>query len=77
LRRRPRWAKQALHLRLALPSMSRVRNPYDNAKAESFTKTLKQEEINGGRRLHYRYDLACSAAEMQRHLGSEFVGAQA
>jgi putative transposase len=28
------------------PSMSRVGNPYDNAKAESFIKTLKQEEIN-------------------------------
>jgi putative transposase len=27
--------------------MSRIRNPYDNAKAESFTKTLKQEEIDG------------------------------
>ena len=27
--------------------MSRVGNPYDNAKAESFMKTLKQEEING------------------------------
>jgi putative transposase len=28
-------------------SMSRVGNPYDNAKAESFIKTLKQEEVNG------------------------------
>src|SRR5262249_11788209 len=28
------------------PSMSRIGNPYDNAKAESFMKTLKQEEIN-------------------------------
>jgi putative transposase len=28
-------------------SMSRVANPYDNAKAESFMKTLKTEEING------------------------------
>ena len=27
--------------------MSRVGNPYDNAKAESFMKTLKQEEISG------------------------------
>lgn len=26
-------------------SMSSVRNPYDNAKAESFFKTLKQEEV--------------------------------
>ncbi len=28
-------------------SMSRVGNPYDNARAESFIKTLKQEEIDG------------------------------
>lgn len=30
-----------------LASMSRPGNPYDNAKAESFMKTLKQEEIDG------------------------------
>jgi transposase InsO family protein len=29
------------------PSMSRIGNPYDNAKAESFMKTAKQEEIDG------------------------------
>src|SRR5262249_13214943 len=29
------------------PSMSRVANPYDNAKAESFMKTLKHEEVDG------------------------------
>jgi transposase InsO family protein len=29
------------------PSMSRIGNPYDNAKAESFMKTLKQEEADG------------------------------
>ena len=29
------------------PSMSRVANPYDHAKAESFMKTLKQEEVDG------------------------------
>ena len=29
------------------PSMSRVGNPYDNARAESFIKTLKQEEVDG------------------------------
>ncbi len=29
----------------ALISMSAVGNPYDNAKAESFFKTLKQEEV--------------------------------
>jgi putative transposase len=33
------------------PSMSRVGNPYDNAQAESFMKTLKQEEVDG---CHYR-----------------------
>lgn len=29
------------------PSMSRIGNPYDNAKAESFMKTLKNEEVDG------------------------------
>jgi len=29
------------------PSMSRIGNPYDNAKAESFMNTLKQEEVDG------------------------------
>jgi transposase InsO family protein len=29
------------------PSMSRIGNPYDNAKAESFMKTLKYEEADG------------------------------
>lgn len=29
------------------PSMSRVGSPYDNAKAESFMRTLKQEEVDG------------------------------
>ena len=28
-------------------SMSRVGNPYDNAKAESFMKTLKADEVDG------------------------------
>jgi putative transposase len=28
-------------------SMSRVANPYDNAQAESFMKTLKHEEVDG------------------------------
>jgi putative transposase len=31
------------------PSMSRIGNPYDNARAESFMKTLKQEEVDGRR----------------------------
>ncbi len=29
--------------------MRRVGNPYDNAKAESFMKTLKQEQVQGHR----------------------------
>src|SRR5262249_27839785 len=29
------------------PSMSRVGNPYDNAKAERFMRTLKTEQIDG------------------------------
>jgi transposase InsO family protein len=34
-----------LHAHAIRPSMSRVGNPYDNAKAESFFKTLKAEEV--------------------------------
>ena len=30
-----------------IASMSRPGNPYDNAKAESFMKTLKTEEVDG------------------------------
>jgi putative transposase len=38
---------QLLKARGILISMSRLGNPYDNAKAESFMKTLKQEEVDG------------------------------
>jgi transposase InsO family protein len=41
------------------PSMSRIGNPYDNAVAESFMKTLKQEEID---RRAYRNIAHASAA---------------
>jgi putative transposase len=37
---------ERLEARKIAPSMSRVANPYDNAKAESFMKTLKAEEVN-------------------------------
>lgn len=43
-----------------LPSMSRAGCPYDNAMAESFMKTLKQEQVNGS---DYR-DLAHATAEI-------------
>jgi putative transposase len=46
------------------PSMSRVGNPYDNAKAESFMKTLKQEEVDGR---DYR------DAEQARHMIGSFI----
>ncbi len=39
--------RHRLDTRAIAVSMSRVANPYDNAKAESFMKTLKAEEVNG------------------------------
>jgi putative transposase len=44
------------------PSMSRIGSPYDNAQAESFMKTLKQEEVDGR---SYR-----DANEARRMIGS-------
>jgi len=38
---------QVLGAHKIIASMSRPANPYDNAKAESFMKTLKQEEVDG------------------------------
>jgi transposase InsO family protein len=38
---------KALEARGIAASMSRVGNPYDNAKAESFMATLKAEEVDG------------------------------
>ena len=38
---------ERLEQRKIAVSMSRPANPYDNAKAESFMKTLKTEEVNG------------------------------
>jgi putative transposase len=46
------------------PSMSRAGNPYDNARCESFMKTLKQEEIHSRQ---YR-----DRADLEAHIG-EFL----
>lgn len=46
------------------PSMSRIACPYDNAQAESFIKTLKQEEVDGRT---YR-DLAQAKTEIGRFI---------
>ena len=48
----------------AQPSMSRVGNPYDNAKAESFMKTLKEEQV----RHHQWRDLNALRADLSRFL---------
>ena len=40
-------------------SMSRVGNPYDNAKAESFIKTLKVEEADGRLYRHHKEAKRC------------------
>ena len=45
-----------------LTSMSRVANPYDNAKAESFMKTLKHEEVDGS--------LYRDASQARRNIGA-------
>jgi putative transposase len=47
-----------------VPSMSRIACPYDNAMAESFMKTLKQEEVDGRA---YR-DLAHAQAAIGRFI---------
>ncbi len=39
--------REKLVERGVLISMSRAGNPYDNAKAERFMRTLKEEEVNG------------------------------
>jgi putative transposase len=43
-------------------SMSRIGNPYDNAKAESFMKTLKSEQVDGS---NYR-----DAGQARRSIGA-------
>jgi putative transposase len=51
-----------LNTRGIAASMSRLGNPYDNAKAESFMKTLKAEEIYGK---HYT-----NIEEARHHIGA-------
>ncbi len=48
------YAKKLERHKIAL-SMSRPGNPYDNAKAESFMKTLKKEEVNGKAYTHLEH----------------------
>ena len=48
------------------PSMSRAGNPYDNARCESFIKTLKAEEIHT-RQYRDRADLEMHIAEFLEH----------
>src|SRR5215470_5242381 len=40
-------------------SMSRPGNPYDNAWAESFMKTLKAEEVDGRRYRNFNHAKSC------------------
>ena len=47
-------------------SMSRVGNPYDNAKAERFIRTLKSEEIDGTRYRDHRDAAGHSAPSSTR-----------
>jgi transposase InsO family protein len=51
-------------------SMSRAGNPYDNAKAESFMKTLKSEEVY----LHQYRDQEEARASMQRFIEEVYNG---
>ncbi len=47
------------------PSMSRIGNPYDNARMESFYKTLKNEEVN----LQDYLDLDDAQQHLDRFIG--------
>ncbi len=55
---------RALEAAGVIPSMSRGGCPYDNAKAESFMKTLKTEEVDGSA---YR-DLAHARASVRNFI---------
>jgi transposase InsO family protein len=49
-----------------LASMSRIGNPYDNAKAESFMKTLKTEEVDGTAYRDLRHAKRCIGAFIEQ-----------
>jgi transposase InsO family protein len=51
-------------------SMSRTGNPYDNAKAESFMKTLKAEEVH----LHQYRDYDQARASIQQFIAEVYNG---
>ena len=53
---------RALEAARVIPSMSRGGCPYDNAKAESFMKTLKTEEIDGSAYRDLAHARACVGA---------------
>jgi transposase InsO family protein len=50
---------RALEAAGVIPSMSRAGCPYDNAKAESFMKTLKTEEVDGSAYRDLHHATAC------------------
>ena len=52
----------ALEAARVIPSMSRGGCPYDNAKAESFMKTLKTEEVDGSAYRDLVHARACVGA---------------
>ena len=54
--------RQRLEARGLRLSMSRAGNPYDNAKAERFMRTLKDEEVNG--------KTYASLEDARRHIGA-------
>ncbi len=57
---------QALQQRGILPSMSRPATPTDNARCESFIRTLKREEIHASRYLNLNH-LSSSIDQFLRH----------
>jgi len=57
---------RALEAAGVIPSMSRGGCPYDNAKAESFMKTLKTEEVDGSAYRDLHHARACIGAFIEQ-----------